>query len=247
MITSGGPCIRPDAFCRCVFIGPGFRKLQEFIWAFRFPDFRLPEGLGQEPDPLPEGIDLRVILVLAQELLTCYFHSVGHRWESSSLPSVQVSSSPDGRTGGARYHEGLSAVSTATGFTPRPGTLISRASIIRAYSRRWAIETFYRDGMQNPGLEASVLRTSEGAKRDLCLGLVAFTLLQLGTQHPRLGGLIRDNFASVGKMCQRTVTEAVRPFLVEAMKWMERGVDVTITASLAFMSRRQLKWALAPR
>jgi len=34
---------------------------------------------GQEPDSLPKGIDLRAILVLAQELLTCHFHSVGHR------------------------------------------------------------------------------------------------------------------------------------------------------------------------
>jgi hypothetical protein len=44
------------------------------------PDVQLPEGLAQGPDSLPEGIDLRVILVLAQELLTCYFHSVDPTW-----------------------------------------------------------------------------------------------------------------------------------------------------------------------
>ncbi|MBM4029940.1 MAG: hypothetical protein FJ280_31750 [Planctomycetes bacterium] len=91
-----------------------------------------------------------------------------------------------------------------------------------------------------------MLQSAEGAKRHLCLGLVAFTLLQLGAQHPRLGRLMRDHVASVGKMCQRTVTETVRMFLVWAMKWMGRGLDTTTTVSLAFMSRRQLQCALAP-
>ncbi len=71
-----------------------------------------------------------------------------------------------------------------------------------------------RDGKQNLGLEAYMLRSAEGAKRHLCLGLVAFTLLQLGAQHPRLGRLIRDHVARVGEMCQRTVTETARLFRV---------------------------------
>jgi len=119
-------------------------------------------------------------------------------------------------------------------------------SIIRAYNHRWTIETFYRDGKQNLGLEAYMLRSAEGAKRHLCLGLVAFTLLQLGAQHPRLGRLIRDHVTSVGEMCQRTVTDTARLFLVWAMKWMGRGFDVNTTVSLAFMSRRQLKCAVTP-
>lgn len=118
-------------------------------------------------------------------------------------------------------------------------------SIIRTYNHRWTIETFYRDGKQNLGLEAYMLRSAEGAKRHLCLGLVAFTLLQLGAQHPRLGRLIRDHVASVGEMCQRTVTETARLFLVWAMKRMRQGHDTTTTVSLAFMSRRQLRCALA--
>lgn len=119
-------------------------------------------------------------------------------------------------------------------------------SIIRAYNHRWTIETFYRDGKQNLGLEVYMLRSAEGAKRHLCLGLVAFTLLQLGAQHPRLGHLIRDHVASVGEMCQRTVTDTTRLFLAWAMKWMGRGCDVTTTVSLAFMSRRQLQCATTP-
>jgi SRSO17 transposase len=119
-------------------------------------------------------------------------------------------------------------------------------SIIRAYNHRWTIETLCRDGKQNLGLEAYMLRSAEGAKRHLCLGLVAFTLLQLGAQHPRLGRLIRDHVASVGEMCQRMVTETARLFLVWAMKWMGRGFDVSTAVWLAFMSRCQLKRAVTP-
>jgi hypothetical protein len=132
----------------------------------------------------------------------------------------------------------LLLVTTATHWLPD--------SIIRAHHPRWTIETLYRDGKQNLGLEAYMLRSAEGAKRHLCLGLVAFTLLQLGAQHPRLGRLIRDHVASVGEMCQRTITETARLFLVWAMKWMGRGFDATTTVSLAFMSRRQLKYAVTP-
>jgi hypothetical protein len=71
-------------------------------------------------------------------------------------------------------------------------------SIIRAYNHRRVIGTFYRDGKQNLGLEAYMLQSAEGAKRCLILGLVAFTLPQLGAQHPRLGRLIRDHVATVG-------------------------------------------------
>jgi SRSO17 transposase len=119
-------------------------------------------------------------------------------------------------------------------------------SIVRAYNHRWTIEAFYRDGKQNLGLEAYMLRSAEGAKRHLCLGLVAFTLLQLGAQHPRLGRLMRDHVASVGEMCQRTVTETARMFLTWSMKWIGQGLDPTTTVSLAFMSRRQLRCALTP-
>jgi Transposase DDE domain len=119
-------------------------------------------------------------------------------------------------------------------------------SLIRTYNHRWTIETFYRDGKQNLGLEACMLRSAEGAKRHLCLGLVAFTLLQLGAQHPRLGRLLRDHVASVGEMCQRTVMETTRMFLVWAMKWVTGGCDVDTTVSLAYLSRRQLRPVLSP-
>ncbi len=124
-------------------------------------------------------------------------------------------------------------------------------TIIQAYNQRTTIEAFYRDGKQNLGLESCMLRSAEGAKRHLTLGLVAFSLLQLGAQHPRLGRVLRDYAASVGKasvgqMCQRTVTEGVRMFLLWALKWMGQGLDAPTTVSLAFMSRRQLRCALTP-
>lgn len=114
-------------------------------------------------------------------------------------------------------------------------------SVIRTYNHRWTIETFYRDGKQNLGLESCMLRSAEGAKRHLTLGFVAFTLLQLGAQHPRLGRLIQDHAASVGTMCQRAVTETARIFLVWAMKRVANGRDVASTVEMAFMPRARLR------
>ena len=119
-------------------------------------------------------------------------------------------------------------------------------SIIRTYRLRNAIETFYRDGKQNLGLESYMLRSAEGAKRHLCMGFVAFTLLQLGARHPRLGRLIQEHSPSVGSMCQKTVTETARMFLIWAMKCFGTGHDATETLDMAFMSRRQLGMAVAP-
>lgn len=119
-------------------------------------------------------------------------------------------------------------------------------TIILAYNQRTIVEAFYRDGKQNLGLESYMLRSAEGAKRHLTLGFVAFSLLQLGAQHPRLGRLLQDHVASVGQMCQRTVTETVRMFLMWAMKQLNGGLDVATTVSVAFMSRRQLQRAPTP-
>jgi len=119
-------------------------------------------------------------------------------------------------------------------------------SIIRAYNHRWTIDAFYRDGKQNlglPGIHAAKRRGREASSHS---GLGGIHAPSTGAQHPRLGRLIRDHVASVGEMCQRTVTETVRMFLVWAMKWMGRGLDATTTVSLAFMPRRQLQCALAP-
>lgn len=119
-------------------------------------------------------------------------------------------------------------------------------SIIRTYRYRNAIETFYRDGKQNLGLESYMLRSLEGAKRHLCMGFVAFTLLQLGARNPRLGRLIREHSPSVSSMCQRMVTETARMFLLWAMKCFGAGHNAATTLDMAFMSRLQLAGVHAP-
>jgi hypothetical protein len=119
-------------------------------------------------------------------------------------------------------------------------------SIIRTYRHRNTIETFYRDGKQNLGLESYMLQSFEGAKRHLCMCFVAFTLLQLGARHPRLGRLIQEHAPSVGSMCQRMVTETARMFLLWSMKCFGAGHDAASTLSMAFMPRRQLAGVMAP-
>lgn len=119
-------------------------------------------------------------------------------------------------------------------------------SIIRTYRHRNAIETFYRDGKQNLGLESYMLQSLEGAKRHLCMSFVAFTLLQLGARHPRLGRLIQEHAPSVGSMCQRMVTEAARMFLLWSMKRFGAGHDAGETLAMAFMCRRQLGAVMTP-
>jgi len=119
-------------------------------------------------------------------------------------------------------------------------------SIIRTYRHRNAIETFYRDGKQNLGLESYMLRSLEGAKRHLCMCFVAFTLLQLGARHPRLGRLIQEHAPSVGSQCRQMVTETARMFLLWSMKCFGAGHDVAETIDMAFMPRRQLAMVTTP-
>jgi hypothetical protein len=117
-------------------------------------------------------------------------------------------------------------------------------SIIRTYRLRNTIEAFYRDGKQNLGLESYMLRSLEGAKRHLCMGMVAFTILQLGARHPRLGRLIREHSPSVGSMCRKTVTDTARMFLLWTMKTFRAGHDAVQTIEMAFLSRTRLTKAM---
>jgi len=55
------------------------------------------------------------------------------------------------------------------------------AHIIRTYSYRWRIETFFEDSKQDLGLGDCELRDTEGARRHWHLQMLAYSLLRLGS------------------------------------------------------------------
>ena len=78
--------------------------------------------------------------------------------------------------------------------------------IIKTYSKRWNIETFFRDSKQNLGLEAYQLRDLRGIKRHWYLIFLAYSLQVSGLfgiapkprrESPTLGELIKKTTRDV--------------------------------------------------
>jgi Transposase DDE domain. len=70
------------------------------------------------------------------------------------------------------------------------------AHIIRSYSRRWRIETFFEDSKEDLGLGGCEVRDSDGASRHWHLQMLTYSLLRLG---------------SPSSVSERLVSKAVAP------------------------------------
>jgi len=55
------------------------------------------------------------------------------------------------------------------------------AHIIRSYSKRWRIETFFEDSKEDLGLGGCEVRDSDGASRHWHLQMLTYSLLRLGS------------------------------------------------------------------
>jgi len=114
----------------------------------------------------------------------------------------------------------------------------SADGIVRAYKRRWNIETFYRDAKQNLGLEDYVLRNITGTKRHWHLVFVAYTLLELSALDAGLMKAITANAVSLGDKCRDAMRDVGRSFILWVARQTAMGKAPNEIFDMAYLSVR---------
>lgn len=110
--------------------------------------------------------------------------------------------------------------------------------IIRAYKRRWKIETFYRDAKQNLGLEDYMLRSMIGTKRHWYLVFLAYTLLELSSLDSGLMQAFKTNAVSVGNRCREAMQDVGRLFILWVIRQSALGKDLCQIFDLAYVHQK---------
>ena len=82
--------------------------------------------------------------------------------------------------------------------------------ILKLYSKRWAIETFYRDAKQHLGLGDCQLRKGKGIRRYWYLVFLAYSLLKLDVKHSRIGRWIETNLGTIGERRRNACKDLVQ-------------------------------------
>lgn len=82
--------------------------------------------------------------------------------------------------------------------------------ILEVYSRRWSIETFYRDAKQHLGLGDCQLRRPVGIRRYWHLVFLAYSLLKLDVTQSKIGRWIDTNLGTIGERCRNACKDLVQ-------------------------------------
>ena len=91
----------------------------------------------------------------------------------------------------------------------------SSSGILVRYTKRWAIEEFYRDAKQHLGLGECQMRSAEGTRRHWYMVLLMHSLLTYwGAKHRRKVGSGKDGALTIGD-CQRALEDEVFRDLLE--------------------------------
>ena len=80
--------------------------------------------------------------------------------------------------------------------------------VIRLYSKRWRIETFFEDSKQDLGLGDCEMQEDEGASRHWHLLMLAYSLLRLDPESNALG-MVHSNASSLRANLEHPLKEAV--------------------------------------
>lgn len=94
------------------------------------------------------------------------------------------------------------------------------AHLIRLYTRRWRIETFFRDSRQDLGLGDCEVRNERGAKRHWHLVMLAYSLLRLGISHSALGRAI-----STASSIRGDLKHALKESVYDLFHWAISNAD----------------------
>ena len=93
--------------------------------------------------------------------------------------------------------------------------------MIKIYSFRWSIETFYRDSKQNLGLRDYAMRDLNGIKRNWYLVFLSYTLLSLSSTNGMLRKWLDANVRTIGEKCQFVANKIIQDFtfwIIEKVK-----------------------------
>lgn len=132
-------------------------------------------------------------------------------------------------------------------FTGTPFFLVTNRKewtiekILSTYSKRWPIETFYRDAKQNLGLESCEVRILRGIHRHWNLVFLAYTLLQIESMDGPLSKWIKSNVVTIGGKCRMVSCEIFRSFIFWSYKYFNQENEPDKIFEMAFKGTSQLK------
>jgi hypothetical protein len=120
----------------------------------------------------------------------------------------------------------------------------SAKEILVRYLRRWTIETFYRDGKQQLGLEAYRMRSLESIKAHWTLVFVAYSLLHLTClPPPSLKGravLPSAPQQSIGAACRQQGQAFVESLILFAHDLLEQGKSAAVVFERLFAKQKPI-------
>ena len=96
--------------------------------------------------------------------------------------------------------------------------------VIRSYSKRWRIETFFEDPKQDLGFGDYELQRDEGASRHWHLLMLAYSLLRLGPASSALG-TVRSKASSLRADLEHSLKEAVYNLFSWVRDNRDRDID----------------------
>ena len=96
--------------------------------------------------------------------------------------------------------------------------------LIRSYSKRWRIETFFEDSKQDLGFGDCEVHRDEGANKHWHLLMVAYSLLRLGPDSSALG-TVRSKASSLRADLEHSLKEAVYNLFVWVRENRDRTMD----------------------
>ena len=98
------------------------------------------------------------------------------------------------------------------------------AHIVRTYSYRWRIETYFEDSKQNLGLGDCELRDAEDASADWHLQMLTYSLLRLGSSSSA-----SENLVSKTSSLRAQLEEGFKKAIYNLFSWVreqrDRGLD----------------------
>jgi len=86
--------------------------------------------------------------------------------------------------------------------------------IIKNYTLRWGIETFFRDSKQSLGFEDYQLRSIDAVERHLCLVNLAYSLLELQRVESRLLTKVANQLTTIGDQAKNVSNDILRSLVL---------------------------------
>ena len=115
--------------------------------------------------------------------------------------------------------------------------------IIYSFTRRWNIETFYKDSKQNLGLEDYELRKLKGIIRHWYLVFLAYTILQLSSKEKSLTKWFKSNLKTIGDQCRFATNETIKYFVLWVLKMYHQLNDEEKVITLIFNPKAKLRFS----